>query len=354
MSTESVILSGESSVRRTLYAVCFRFAAIPWIAFLVACNGTSSYLDATGRAGRSEGKLGIWLTSIASAVVILVCIAIIIGITRHRTARDREVSVERTRIASGLNWIYFGTGATIVVLIAVFVATMVTLTAAAHPPAIPSLTMDVTGHQWWWEVTYSDASNSELGFTTANEVHLPVGIPVRVRLHSTDVIHSFWLPQIAGKMDVIPGQTNETWLEAERAGTSRGMCAEYCGLQHAAMAIAVKAESPAEFNRWAQQRRSEAPAPTTREAVVGQTVFFRSCAVCHAVAGTPALGRVGPELTHFASRPTIGAGALENTPQNLARWIRNAPAIKEGVRMPAMPLDSAELQVVVAYLESLR
>ena len=334
--------------------VCLRFAAIPCIAFLVACNGTSSYLDATGRAGRSEGNLGIWLTVIASVVVILVCAAIIVGITRNRTERDHEQSVQRTRVASGLSWIYIGTGATIVVLIGVFIATMVTLTAAAHPPKIPSLTMDVTGHQWWWEITYSDASNPELGFTTANEVHLPVGVPVRVRLHSADVIHSFWLPQIAGKTDVIPGQTNEMWLEADRAGTSRGMCAEYCGLQHAAMALAVKAESPAEFNKWAQQRRSEAPVPTTRDAFVGQTVFTRTCGACHAVQGTSALGRLGPELTHFASRPTIGAGALQNTPQNLSLWIRHAPMIKEGARMPAIPMDSAELRAVVTYLETLR
>jgi cytochrome c oxidase subunit 2 len=324
------------------------------IAFLVGCNGTSSYLDATGRAGRSEGRLGIWLTAISCVVVFLVCVAIVAGIMRHRGEREANASVERTRINSGLGWIYIGTGVTIVVLVIVFVATMVTLTAAAHPPAVPSLTMDVTGHQWWWEVTYSDPSNPELGFTTANEVHLPIGIPVRVRLHSADVIHSFWLPQIAGKMDVIPGQTNEMWLEAERPGVSRGMCGEYCGLQHAAMAFAVTAESPADFNRWAQQRRSEAPPPATREAVVGQTVFFRSCGACHAVSGTPALGRLAPELTHFASRPTIGAGALENTPANLARWIHDAPAVKEGSRMPAMPLDDAELGAVVAYLETLK
>ncbi|HET7613757.1 MAG TPA: cytochrome c oxidase subunit II [Gemmatimonadaceae bacterium] len=330
-----------------------RFAPFSSIALLAACNGTSSYLDATGRAGRSEGKLGVWLTAISCAVVIIVCIAVVAGIMRHRGERETNASVERTRINSGLGWIYVGTGTTIVVLVAVFVATMVTLTAATHPPSVPSLTMDITGHQWWWEVTYSDASNPELGFTTANEVHLPVGIPVRVRLHSTDVIHSFWLPQIAGKMDVIPGQTNEMWLEAERAGTSRGMCGEYCGLQHAAMAFAVTAESPAAFNKWAQQRRSEAPAPATREAVVGQTVFFRSCGACHTISGTPALGRLAPELTHFASRPTIGAGALENTPANLARWIENAPTIKEGARMPAIPLDAAELRAVVAYLETL-
>jgi cytochrome c oxidase subunit 2 len=214
--------------------------------------------------------------------------------------------------------------------------------------------MDVIGHQWWWEVRYGDPAHPDFGFTTANEVHLPVGRPVRVRLRTADVIHSFWLPQIAGKTDLIPGQVNETWLEAERPGTSRGMCAEYCGLQHATMALAVTAESPESFARWAAAQRAGAAPPSTPEAQAGRVVFVRSCGACHAVAGTDALGRVGPDLTHVASRPTIGAGALENTPANLARWITDAPAIKEGARMPAIPLDDAELRAVVAYLRTLR
>ncbi|HET9634491.1 MAG TPA: cytochrome c oxidase subunit II [Gemmatimonadaceae bacterium] len=324
------------------------------VVLVAACNGTTSYLDATGNAGHREATLGVWLTAIASAVVLFVCIALIVAVMRKRGDYSRHASVDRNQIASGLNWIYIGTGATIVILVAVFIGTMLTLTAAAHPPKTPSLTMDVTGHQWWWEITYSDASNPNLGFTTANEIHLPVGVPVRVRLHSADVIHSFWLPQIAGKTDVIPGQENEMWLEADKPGISRGMCGEYCGLQHAAMALSVTAESPAQFNSWAQQRRAEALPPNNAETQAGQTIFIRSCGACHAVAGTPALGRYAPELTHFASRPTIGAGAIDNTPGNLARWIHNAPGIKEGARMPAISLDSAETRAVIAYLETLR
>ena len=275
------------------------------------------------------------------------------GIVRHRSRDQTDVGIERRRIASGLNWIYIGTGSTFVVLCAVFVGTMVTLTAATHPSTTPSLTLDVTGHQWWWEVTYSDPSNASLGFTTANEIHLPIGVPVRVKLHSADVIHSFWLPQIAGKMDVIPGQVNETWVEAERPGVTRGMCAEYCGLQHAAMALTVTAERPDQFNFWAQSRRGSTGATgrcrTGREKHLRQLLRCVSCR-----RGTPALGHTAPELTHFAARPTIGAGALENTPANLERWIHDAPAVKEGSRMPPMPLNSAELRAVVAYLETLR
>lgn len=323
-----------------------------WLLLLVGCNGTTSYLDATGSAGRAEGTLGWWLTATACVVVLLVCIAIVAGIVRHRGEDDAPPG--RRQIASGLNWIYIGLGATIVILFVTFAGTMMTLEAAVHPPRPPTLTMDVTAHQWWWEVTYSEAGHPEFTFTTANEIHLPVGEPVKVRLQSADVIHSFWLPQIAGKTDVIPGQVNEMWLEATQPGRSRGMCAEYCGLQHANMALAVTSESPAEFTRWAAQRRAPASAPTGADAIAGRTVFARSCGACHAVGGSEALGRVGPDLTHLASRPTIGAGALDNTPENLAHWIHEAPSIKEGARMPAIPLDAADTRSVVAYLRTLQ
>jgi cytochrome c oxidase subunit 2 len=323
-----------------------------WLLLLAGCNGTTSYLDATGSAGRIEGTLGRWLTATASAVVLLVCIAIVAGIVRHRDEDDAPL--RRRQIASGLNWIYVGLGATIVILFITFAGTMVTLEAAVHPPRTPALTMDVTAHQWWWEVTYSEAGHPEFTFTTANEIHLPVGEPVRVRLQTADVIHSFWLPQLAGKTDVIPGQVNEMWLEAEQPGRSRGMCAEYCGLQHANMALAVTSESPAEFARWAAGRRAPARAPSGSDAVAGRTVFVRSCGACHAIGGTGALGRVGPDLTHLAARPTIGAGALDNTPENLARWIHDAPSLKEGARMPAIPLDAADTRSVIAYLRTLQ
>ncbi|MFL5562802.1 MAG: cytochrome c oxidase subunit II [Gemmatimonadaceae bacterium] len=338
-------MSIDSGARRVL-------SLFGWLLLLVGCNGTTSYLDATGATGRSEGTLGWWLTATASAVVLLVCIAIVAGIARHRG--EDQSPLRRREIASGLNWIYIGLGATIVVLLVTFAGTMITLEAAVHPPRTPSLTMDVTAHQWWWEINYSEAGHPERTFTTANEVHLPVGEPIRVRLQTADVIHSFWLPQIAGKTDVIPGQVNEMWVEAEKAGDSRGMCGEYCGLQHANMALAVRAESPAEFARWAAARRAPAAAPSGSDASAGRTVFARSCGACHAVGGTAALGRVGPDLTHLASRSTIGAGALENTPENLARWIHDAPSIKEGARMPAIPLDDADTRSVVAYLRTLQ
>ena len=337
------------------------------------CNGTSSYLDATGAPGGSEATLGTWLTVVAVLVVVIVCVAVLAGIARHRgehnepwmdaarradgaasETRDEGRTPQRREIRSGLNWIYVGLAITFVVLVATFAGTMVTLEAATRPRGASSLTLDVIGHQWWWEVRYRDPTRPDLAFTTANEVHLPLGVPVRVRLSTADVIHSFWLPQIAGKTDLIPGQVNEMWVEAREPGTSRGMCGEYCGLQHATMALAVTAEPRASFERWIRSRQAEAAEPVTPEARAGYAVFARSCGACHAVAGTNALGRIGPELTHVASRATIGAGALANTPNNLARWIRNAPLVKEGARMPAVPLDSAQLGAVVAYLQTLR
>ena len=323
---------------------------------LAACNGTTSYMDATGAAGRRESVLGWWLTGAASAVVIAVCVAIGLGVLRRRddAADASDAGPARREIRSGLAWIYVGTAITMVILLVAFAGTMVTLNAASRPRVAPSLTLDVIGHQWWWEVRYRDATHPDLGFTTANEVHLPVGQPVRVRLRTEDVIHSFWIPQIAGKMDLIPGQVNEMWLQAEKPGVSRGMCGEYCGLQHAEMALAVTAESPEEFARWAAHERAPAAAPASADARVGRVVFARSCGACHAVAGTEALGHVGPDLTHFAERATIAAGALTNTPSNLARWITAAPQVKEGARMPAIPLDGEQLRTVIAYLATLR
>lgn len=324
-----------------------------------ACNGTSSYLDATGASGASEATLGIWLTAAACVVVVLIAIALIAAMVRHRPASGDHDGVGptpamRREIRGGLRWIYIGLATTIVVLGLTFAGTMATFGAVARPSRRPPIIMDVTGHQWWWEIRYTDMAHPERSFITANEVHLPIGVPVRVMLHSADVIHSFWLPQIAGKTDVIPGQTNEMWVEARVPGATRGMCAEYCGLEHAVMALVVTAQPPADFDEWMRERAAIATTPVPPLALQGAAVFAASCGACHAVEGSRALGRVGPDLTHVASRAMIGAGALANTPPNLRRWIANAPSVKEGARMPAMLLTGAQMDAVVAYVEQLR
>jgi cytochrome c oxidase subunit 2 len=337
------------------------FALLGFSLTALACNGRTSYLDATGVPGHDEAVLGRWLTIVSAFVVVVICIAILAAMARGRRreragqedARDAS-SARRSGVRSGLVWIYAGLAITLVILLGAFAGTVSTLAATARAPRAPAFTIDVVGHQWWWEVRYRDAAHHDLDFTTANEIALPIGEPVRVRLQSADVIHSFWLPQIAGKMDAIPGQVNEMWVQASRAGDSRGMCGEYCGLQHAMMSLRVTAQPREEFARWAAQRRAPAASPATATARAGQIVFQRTCGSCHAVAGTNALGRIGPDLTHVASRPFIAGGLFENTSENLARWIMHAPDLKEGSRMPALPLSNGQVRAVVAYLQTLR
>jgi cytochrome c oxidase subunit 2 len=212
----------------------------------------------------------------------------------------------------------------------------------------------VTGHQWWWEFEYLHPQPS-LSVTTANELHLPVGRPVVFRLQSADVIHSFWVPNLHGKIDLIPGRQTATWLQADRPGVSRGQCAEYCGAQHAHMALSVIAEPAGDFERWLAGQRAVAPAPSTPEQSRGLAVVERGpCAMCHTIRGTAAGARLGPDLTHFATRSTIGAGTAPNTRGHLAGWIADPQRLKPGNRMPPTGLSPADLQAVLAYLEILK
>lgn len=212
------------------------------------------------------------------------------------------------------------------------------------------LTVEVVGHQWWWEVRYPDR-----GFTTANEVVLPVGREARLLLTSVDVIHSLWAPNLNGKMDLVPGQFTELPLEASRPGVFWAACAEYCGLQHAKMNLVVRALEPADYTVWADAQALAAAQPQQGLAAEGLQVFLGSaCVYCHTVRGTNASGRAGPDLTHVASRLTLGAGAVPNTRGNLAGWVVNSQTTKPGNRMPPMYVSGPELQALLAYLETLR
>jgi cytochrome c oxidase subunit 2 len=219
---------------------------------------------------------------------------------------------------------------------------MVAITGAGDS----EMTIEVVGHMWWWEVRYPD------GVETANEIHIPVGQTVRFEVSSVDVIHSFWVPELAPKIDMIPGRTNVLDVEAERPGTYRGQCAEYCGLQHANMALFVVAEPPAEFALWL--RNESLPAVSSPEAAGGLRLFLdSSCVGCHTIRGTDASGTLGPDLTHVASRRTLAAGTITNTDQNLATWISDPQSIKPGAVMPPTELSPQELSAVVDYLRSL-
>jgi cytochrome c oxidase subunit 2 len=212
----------------------------------------------------------------------------------------------------------------------------------------------VTGHQWWWQLNY-EAHDADQTFETANEIHIPVGQPVRLDFESPDVIHSFWVPNLAGKQDLIPGRYTELTIRADRPGIYRGQCAEYCGIQHAHMAIFVVAQEPSEYAAWRAQQLKSAPAPSNADLRHGQQVFVSSaCATCHTITGTSAGGRVGPDLTHFGAHMTIAAGTARNSLGNLTGWISDPQRMKPYTRMPAVALTGPDLIAVSHYLESLK
>jgi cytochrome c oxidase subunit II len=311
-----------------------------------------SYLTGEGAKALAILPLTKGVTAISLIVILIIAALILIAIFRVRVAADPHSLVQDV---TPLRWIYIGTGLTVAVLIGVLVWTMATVAAVVRPKEAPALSLEVTGHQWWWEVRYLDEDHPSNVFTTANEIHLPVGKAVRVDLRSSDVIHSFWVPALAGKTDTIPGQVNSIWLQADQPGVYQGQCTEYCGKQHAHMAFTVVADEDQKFEVWrAAQMRGKAPEDTDTSALAdGRQVFDTHCGACHTVRGTSAGGRVGPDLTHVMSRATIAAGTLPNTPGTLAGWIADPQHIKPGSKMPVLDISGLELQAVTTYLATL-
>jgi cytochrome c oxidase subunit II len=313
-----------------------------------SCGGDQSTLAPSSRPAKDISQLW-WVMLVASAVIFAVVVMLVlVAIARQRGQRGEPV----TRRAAGTRLIVYG-GAVIpaIVLFVLFLATVETLgpTAAAKGRS-GDLRVEVTGRQWFWDVDYPDQH-----VRTANELHIPVGEAVSVGLRTDDVIHSFWVPELNRKVDMIPGQTNHVVLEADRAGVFRGQCAEFCGLQHAHMAFFVVAEPRAEFNAWLARQRRPAPQPADAQLEQGQQVLLGSaCVYCHTIQGTNASGRVGPDLTHLASRQSIAAGTLPLNRGTLAGWILDPQHVKPGNYMPATNLNGPDLQALVAYLMSLR
>ncbi|MGH9455100.1 MAG: cytochrome c oxidase subunit II, partial [Terriglobia bacterium] len=292
-----------------------------------------NYVRTFGPAVDPITQLGWALATVSILVILIIGSLLVAGIYRKRPLPSDPATLTVHSDTGGMSWIYIGVGVSSFVLAVCMVLTFITINAVARPPAARELTLQVTASQWWWSVEYQNA-DAERVFTTANEIHIPVGLPVRFELISSDVIHSFWIPQLAGKMDVIPGQVNVTWLQANHAGTYRGQCAAFCGAQHAHMALFIVAEAPAEFAAWESNQLSEKPPASTGEAARGQQVFETHCAVCHTIRGVAPAGIRGPDLTHLMTRSTIAAGLLPNTPGNLAGWIANSQSLKPGARMP--------------------
>jgi cytochrome c oxidase subunit 2 len=312
------------------------------------------YLDAAGARAHSILPL-TWFMLIVSIVVCAIIGALLLtGIRSKRAPAGVEISkIAVARGKDGLRWISVGVLISVIPLAAAFVWTMLVLAAVAGPPANPGLVIDVTARQWWWEVRYSGAQPSD-EFKTANEIHIPVGVPVLVRLHAADVIHSFWVPKLTGKTDVIPGQINQSWMQADAPGRYLGQCGEYCGYQHAHMQFEVVAQPSKDFAAWQAAQRLPAAPPATPAAIRGLALVQFRCALCHQVRGTSAGAVSAPDLTHLMSRRTLAAGSLDNNPGNLVGWIQDPQDLKPGSLMPNQYLSSQQLSDVLAYLESLQ
>jgi cytochrome c oxidase subunit 2 len=302
---------------------------------------------------RAIDRLGDSMYIVAAAVALAVFVALFWATLRRRRASN-EAAVTNAGERPLHTSVLLATGLTVLILLAFLVVDISVGSTLTRNPGKQAIQIRVTGRQWWWEVQYRDSLPSHW-VTTANEIHVPVGRPVVFELRSGDVIHSFWPPSLSAKRDLIPGNENSLWFQADSAGVYRGQCAEFCGHQHAKMGFVIVAEPATQFAEWLKSQRDTAKTPTDPAAVRGQEVFLGStCVMCHAIAGTPAGSRVGPDLTHLASRRTIASATLPNTRGNLAGWIINPQAIKPGTRMPPNQLKPADLQALLTYLETLK
>jgi cytochrome c oxidase subunit II len=297
---------------------------------------------------QAERIVELWwlVTGTCAAVTAAVLVAFVISLVRGRrgdaVSRNPDVPVALAVALSTL------------LLLVLIAASVATDHALAKLPADGALEVEVTAHKWWWEVRYKDA-DPQREFVSANELHIPTGRTVRLKLRSDDVIHSFWVPSLGGKKDLIPGRDAQLLLRADRAGAYRGQCAEFCGAQHAKMAFFVFAKSTDEFEKWATGQRQPAAEPVDPIQSKGKALFVGgTCASCHAILGTDANGRKAPDLTHVGSRTHLAAGILPNEPQKLKDWIKDPQEHKPGVNMPANPLPEDQLQALAAYLGSLQ
>jgi cytochrome c oxidase subunit 2 len=295
--------------------------------------------------------LSLFVLAVTGAIFLVVFTLLLYSVVKFRRKRNDDGREPPQVYGSNqveLAW----TVIPVLIVMALFLATARVI-ASVQTPAGPSNAIEVIaiGHQFWWEYRYP-----ALGVVTANELHVPVSddnhpTPTRITLLSADTDHSFWVPRLAGKTDLIPNHPNSMWIDPHEAGVYLGQCAQYCGTQHAKMLLRVYVQSRADFDRWIQEQHQSA----SNVASQGQRIFeTTACINCHTVAGTVASGRFGPDLTHLMSRDTIAAGAAKNTPENLRQWILNPDAIKPGSLMPAMQLSGQDLDALTAYLETLR
>jgi cytochrome c oxidase subunit 2 len=316
---------------------------------LCACAGVQTPLSPAGDQATALHSLFLLMMIVCGGVYLAVLAGIAWSVLAAR-ARQRQSAANGNEkwLDRGL---YIAAAVIVVGLTVLIVGSFFADRALIAARDDDAMLVRVKGHQWWWRIEYRDPASGRL-IETANELHLPLGRTARVELASADVIHSFWIPNVAGKIDMIPGRRNIVDLTPRRTGWFRGQCAEFCGTQHAHMAFDVKIDAPAEFDAWLARQSNPVPAPVP-DLSRGAIVFLRTCGSCHSVRGTPAVGRAGPDLTHFASRRSIAAGTLPMTRGGIQGWLAQPQALKPGTSMPAVPLVPSDADAVAAYLETL-
>jgi cytochrome c oxidase subunit II len=335
----------------------------PWPLALPFMLGACSYQRYQSMLGGAAAESHRFLTlfaiflGVCGIMYLLVVGFMLAGIARCGRAQEANVvetgrhhrsdPLMRTTLIGWASLIGVG-------LTALAIASFLADRSMAKAAANEKLSITVTANQWWWDIQYNSADASKT-FHTANELHLPAGVPTRIILKSNDVIHSFWVPSLAGKQDLIPGRESDVTIVPTRTGLFRGQCAEFCGAQHAHMALVVDVDSYADFLKWWDRQLRPAFAPATAQARAGYDyVTTRECSSCHNIGGTPASGTVGPDLTHFASRRSIAAGTLPMSTGNLYGWVEDPQSVKPGNHMPTIGLEPDQLHAVVAYLETLK
>jgi cytochrome c oxidase subunit 2 len=317
---------------------------MPASAILPSLHSTLAPAGAHAHHIDSMWRLMLWVCGVMYLLVLAFLIASLMR--RQRTSEDSQRGLSKL-LASWTALIAVG-------LFSLTLASYLTDRALAHAAPEPQVNLLVTAHQWWWNIDYVSADPSER-IRTANEIHVPVNAQVQIELASHDVIHSFWVPNLNGKRDLIPGRTTAISLQPESTGVYRGFCAEFCGVQHANMNFELIVDSPQDFETWRQRQLSTATPPTNELARRGQDIFMSSaCNLCHAIAGTDAAATTGPDLTHVGSRRMIASGVLPNTDENMRAWIENPQRIKPGSQMPVVSLSPADLDALVAYLRGLQ
>ncbi|GJH05908.1 cytochrome c oxidase subunit II [Paraburkholderia terrae] len=342
-------------------AIASRHASAVALVGLAAWNAAAEpHQNALAPAGvQAQHIQSLWnLTLIVCGVVFAaVLLATLIALMREQRGDaltppipDCEASTSRR----ARNAVVAATAASVVLLVSLVIADVMTDRALSKLPVENAVHIEVTGQQWWWQAVYPPEADQP-GFATANELHVPVGRPVIVALKAGDVIHTFWVPNLHGKKDMLPGIQTTIEFRADKPGIYRGQCAEFCGAEHALMGMLVVAQSPEQYSAWRVQQLASASGPSDALAQRGRLIFEQSsCAGCHTVRGFSAQGTLGPDLTHLMSRQTIAAGTLANTPADLLLWIRDPQAVKPGTTMPAVPLAGDDLRAVVAWLGTLQ